>query len=33
VDQCHGRGKLWLQILAEIRNRGMADILIACVDD
>ncbi len=24
--------KLWLQILTEIRNRGVADILIACVD-
>jgi putative transposase len=24
--------KLWLQILTEIRNRGVQDILIACVD-
>ena len=24
--------KLWLQILTEIRNRGVADILVACVD-
>ena len=24
--------KLWLQVLTEIRNRGVADILIACVD-
>lgn len=24
--------KLWLQILREIRNRGVADILVACVD-
>ena len=24
--------KLWLQILTEIRNRGVGDILIACVD-
>jgi putative transposase len=24
--------KLWLQILTEIRNRGVSDILIACVD-
>ncbi len=24
--------KLWLQILTEIRDRGVADILIACVD-
>jgi putative transposase len=24
--------KLWLQILTEIRNRGVGDILVACVD-
>ena len=24
--------KLWLQILTEIRNRGVADILVSCVD-
>ncbi len=24
--------KLWLQILTELRNRGVQDILIACVD-
>jgi putative transposase len=24
--------KLWLQILTEIRNRGVQDVLIACVD-
>src|SRR4029079_19594486 len=24
--------KLWMQILTEIRNRGVQDILIACVD-
>ena len=23
--------KLWMQILTEIRNRGVQDILIACV--
>ena len=26
------RAKFWLQILTEIRNRGVQDILIACVD-
>ena len=24
--------KLWLQILTELRNRGVQDILVACVD-
>ncbi len=24
--------KLWLQVLTEIRNRGVEDIFIACVD-
>ena len=28
----HEGAKLWLQILTEIRNRGVQDILVACVD-
>lgn len=31
VSQTEG-AKFWLQVLTELRNRGVADILIACVD-
>jgi putative transposase len=31
VAQTEG-AKLWLQIVTELRNRGVADVLIACVD-
>jgi putative transposase len=31
IDQTEG-AKFWLQILTELKNRGLQDILIACVD-
>ena len=31
VSQTEG-AKFWLQVLTELRNRGLSDILIACVD-
>ena len=32
MDQRDEGAKLWLQILTELRHRGVQDILIACVD-
>src|ERR1700722_9398778 len=32
VDGDHEGAKLWLQVLTEIKNRGVEDIFIACVD-
>jgi putative transposase len=32
VDFNHAGAKLWLQVLTEIKNRGIEDIFIACVD-
>ena len=32
MGSADGRAKFWLQVLTELQNRGVKDILIACVD-
>jgi len=32
VDRADRRAKFWLQVVTELKNRGIKDIFIACVD-
>ena len=33
VSQTEGAPKFWLQVLTELRHRGVSDLIIACVGD
>ena len=33
IGESEGRAKFWLSVLTDLQNRGVEDVLIACIDN